>query len=138
MKEKIICSACLLGENCRYNGRAKKSDKVLALARDFELLGVCPEVLGGLPTPRNPVEIRDGRAIDNEGNDLTKEFNDGAQEVLKIAKQYNIKKAILKQRSPSCGSGQLTMLDLSVIEGDGVTTKVLRTNGIEVISEEEL
>ena len=137
-KEKILVSACLLGENCRYNGKTKKSDRVCVFAKGFEFIAVCPEVLGGLPIPRNPVEIQDGKAIDNKGNDLTKEFNDGAEEVLKIAKKNNIKKAILKQCSPSCGSGQLTMLDLSIIEGDGLTAKLLKENGIEVISEEDL
>lgn len=138
MKEKILVSACLLGENCRYNGKAKKSDKIVDLVKDFELVAVCPEKLGGLSTPRNPAEYRSNKVVDSESNDLTVEFKKGADEVLKIAKKLNIKKAILKQRSPSCGSGQLKMLDGSIEKRDGVTTQLLKQNGIEVISEEEI
>jgi len=138
MKKKIICSACLLGDCCRYNGKSKPNDKAKALLDTATLIKVCPERLGGLPTPRLPAEYKNGKVVDSSGADLTREFKKGAEAVLRIAQKGNVKMAVLKQRSPSCGCGQLTMLDGSIISGYGVTAQTLRDNGIEVISEEEL
>ncbi len=137
-REKIICSACLLGINCRYNGRTKISERVVELSEESELIPVCPEQLGGLPTPRPPVEIRDGCAFDETGREVSEYFQKGAKEVLKIAKANGATKAILKQRSPSCGSGQLKMLSGQIIKGDGITAALLKANGVEVLSEEDL
>lgn len=138
MKKKIICSACLLGDCCIYNGKSKPSRKTQNFARTFEVIKVCPEQLGGLPTPRLPAEYKNGRIIDSSGSDLTREFKEGAKAVLKIAKEENVKIAVLKQRSPSCGCGQLRMLDGAVVPGNGVTAELLIKDGIKVISEEEL
>lgn len=140
MKQPIICSACLLGINCRYDGKLKVNDKVLRLAQNEILIPVCPEQLGGQPTPRPDAEIVDDKVLEKDGTDVTKEFAKGANEVLKIAKIFSIKQAILKQRSPSCGSGQIYDGTFSgkIIEGDGITTKLLKQNGLKVISEEEL
>lgn len=140
MIQKIkLCSACLLGLCTRYDGKVKRTyPKVLALAKKEILIPVCPEQLGGQPTPRPSAEIRDNRVIDTSGKDITDQFVKGAEEALKIALLYNVKEAILKQRSPSCGSGQLKMLNGDIIEGDGITTELLKKNGIKVISEEEL
>ena len=137
-QEIRLCSACLLGVNCRYNGKAKPNKKVLKLSQEEILIPVCPEVLGGQSTPRPNAEIRDGRVFEPDGTDVTDFFVRGAEEVLSIAKLYNIKEAILKQRSPSCGSGQLKMMDGSVKKGDGITTALLKRNGISVTSEEDL
>ncbi|MDX9914135.1 MAG: DUF523 domain-containing protein [Candidatus Moranbacteria bacterium] len=134
-----LCSACLLGINCRYNGERKANKKVLELANKETLIPVCPEQLGGLATPRHPAEARDGRVFDKTGADLTERFEEGAREVLKIAQLYGIKEAILKQRSPSCGCGQVYDGSFSgtIIQGDGKTAALLKKHGIVVMTEED-
>lgn len=104
------------------------------------MIPVCPEQLGGLATPRAVAEIKDGRVINQDGKDVTAEFRQGAGEVLKIAKFYDIRGAILKQKSPSCGCGKIYDGTFSgvVIEGDGLTTKLLKENGIKVETEDDL
>jgi uncharacterized protein YbbK (DUF523 family) len=138
-----------LGINCRYNGKIKLNEKVLALSKTEVLIPVCPEQLGGQATPRPDAEIRGdslsvlkgkAKVVESNGNDVTQNFVAGAEEVLKLAKLFDIKEAILKQRSPSCGSGQIydgTFLKKLII-GDGVTSALLKKNGISVISEEDL
>ena len=135
-----LCSACLLGIKCRYNGESKPDKKVIALSKTETLIPVCPEQLGGLPTPRIPAEQKGSTVFTKEGKDVTAEFAKGAEETLKIAQLFSIKEAILKQRSPSCGCGQIYDGSFSgrVIKGDGVTTALLKKNGIKVASEEEL
>ncbi len=135
-----ICSACLLGINCRYNGEGKLNEKVINLTKKEALIPVCPEQLGGLETPRIPAESKDGQIINENGIDVSKNFQQGAEEVFKIAKLYNITEAILKQCSPSCGCGQIYDGTFSgtIIKGDGVTTKLLKENGIKVKTEEDL
>ncbi len=135
-----ICSACLLGVNCRYNGERKPNEKVLSLASKETLIPICPEQMGGLATPRAASEIQNGHVINNEGVDVTEEFERGAEEVLKIAKLYNIKEAILKQRSPSCGCGLIYDGTFSgnVIKGDGITAKLLKENGVSIKTEGDL
>jgi len=136
----ILCSACLLGIKCRYDGKSKPNKKVIKLARKGVLIPVCPEQLGGLSTPREPAEQRKGRVITKSGKDVTKNFKKGAKEVLKLAKLLGIEEAILKQRSPSCGSGQIYDGTFSgnIIKGDGITASLLKRNRIKVISEEDL
>ena len=135
-----IVSACLLGINCKYNGKNNANKKILKLTEKETLIPVCPEQLGGLPTPRIPAEIRDGRAINREGDDVTEYLEKGAREVLGIARIYGIEEAILKQRSPSCGCGQIYdgSFSSTVIKGNGITAGLLKENGIKVISEEDL
>ncbi len=135
-----ICSACLLGINCRYNGEGKLNEKVINLTKKETLIPVCPEQLGGLATPRIPAESKDRQIINEDGIDVSKNFQQGAEEVLKIAKLYNITETILKQCSPSCGCGQIYDGTFSgtIIKGDGVTTKLLKENGIKVKTEEDL
>lgn len=135
-----ICSACLLGLECRYNGRDSYNEKVAALLKTEVLIPACPEQLGGLPTPREPVELKEGRAITKSGKDVTENFLQGARQVLKLAKLFNAKEAILKQGSPSCGCGRLYDGSFTgrTIKGDGITTIILKKNGIRVISEEDL
>jgi len=126
-----LCSACLLGINCRYDGKNKLNKKVLRLTKKEILIPVCPEILGGLPTPREQAKQKGTKVITKSGKDVTKYFKKGAKEVLKVAKLFNAKEAILKQESPSCGSGKIK-------KGNGVTTALLRKNKIKVFSEEDL
>jgi uncharacterized protein YbbK (DUF523 family) len=145
-----LCSACLLGINCKFDGQSKVYGRVLALTESEVLIPVCPELFGGQATPRPDAEIVGGtgedvlngkaKVLEKDGNDVTPQFIKGAEEVLKIAKIYGIKEAILKQRSPSCGSGEISdgTFSHSHRKGDGVTATLLRRNGINVSSEEDL
>ncbi|AJG97625.1 DUF523 domain-containing protein [Clostridium beijerinckii] len=144
-----IISACLCGVNCKYSGKNNLNDRCLKLFREGRAVLVCPEQLGGLPTPRNPVELNsaasevldgNGKALSNKGEDFTKQFIDGAYETLKIAKELGATKAILKEGSPSCGSnfvydGTFTG---NKIEGKGITALLLENEGITVFSDEDL
>ncbi|MEM2336895.1 MAG: DUF523 domain-containing protein [Candidatus Bathyarchaeia archaeon] len=135
-----LCSACLLGIKCRYDGRDALNEKVIELLKTEILIPVCPEQLGGLPTPREPAEIRDERVITRSGKDVTENFKRGAEEVLKIAKLFDIKEAVLKQGSPSCGCGRIYNGTFSgkTVKGYGITTALLKKHGIKVITEEDL
>lgn len=134
-----LCSACLLGIKCRYDGKSKPNKKVIKLAKKEFLIPVCPEQLGGLPTPREAAEQKGKRVITKSGKDVTKAFQRGARQVFRLAKLLGIKEAILKQRSPSCGCGQIYDGTFSgkVIKGNGVTTAFLKKNRIKVISDED-
>ncbi|MDW5299406.1 MAG: DUF523 domain-containing protein [Sedimentibacter sp.] len=136
---EYIVSACLCGEKCRYDGKTTLSEKVKKLVDEGKALMVCPEVEGGLLIPRLPCEIKDNKVINAENEDKTENFMAGAQKTLYLAKKYNIKKAILKEKSPSCGSSFIYdgTFSRNVIKGQGITAKLLRENGIEVISDEE-
>lgn len=136
----ILVSACLLGLNCRYQGDNKYDGQVAALGEKHHLIPVCPEQMGGLPTPRPPVEIMDGRALDSTGKDVTPQFKMGAEEVLKLAKLYDCKIAVLKSRSPSCGYGRIYdgTFTGGMTQGDGFTAHRLLEEGIRVLSEEDI
>jgi uncharacterized protein YbbK (DUF523 family) len=129
-----------LGVKCRYDGKGKPNEKVIALSKEETFIPVCPEQIGGLPTPREPSEQRGREVITKSGKRVTQNFKNGAKEILKLAKLFGIKEAILKQRSPSCGSGRIYdgTFSKTLIKGDGVTTALLKRNGIRVISEEDL
>jgi uncharacterized protein YbbK (DUF523 family) len=135
-----LCSACLLGIRCRYDGKSKPNEKVLDLASKEILIPICPEQLGGLPTPRVAAEQKHGKIITKEGFDITENFEKGAQQVLNLAKIYNCKEVILKQYSPSCWCGKIYdgTFTWTIIEWDGITTKLLKENGIFVKTEEDL
>ncbi|MFQ6010229.1 MAG: DUF523 domain-containing protein [Candidatus Aenigmatarchaeota archaeon] len=145
-----ICSACLLGLKCRYDGKSKPNERVIELSKEEVLIPVCPEQLGGLPTPRIPSEIQgysgedvlDGKCkvMNNKGEDVTEQFIRGAYEVMEVAKKYDVKEFISKQKSPSCGCGKIYDGTFSgkLIEGNGVTTALLKRNGIKVMREEDL
>jgi len=139
-KEKILVSACLLGINCKYDGTSNKNEKILKLAKNYILIPVCPEILGGLSIPREPAERKGKRVITKSGKDVTEYFVKGAKEVLKICKILKIKKAILKQKSPSCGCGKIYDGTFSgrLIKGDGVTAKLLKRNKIKIFTEEDI
>ncbi len=135
--EKIIVSACLLGVSCRYDGKSVPSPEVITLMDRYILIPVCAEILGGLPTPRSPSEIVGDRVINNDGIDVTENYLRGAREVLRLCKLYGVKKAILKEKSPSCGSNFIYdgSFSRTLKAGQGICTALLRENGIEVVSE---
>lgn len=135
-----VVSACLAGINCRWDGGSKPCEKIMKLVKEGKAIPVCPEQLGGLPTPRTPSEQKGNKIITKESVDVTINFQKGAQEVLRIAKAFNCDGAILKQKSPSCGCGKIYDGTFSgkIIKGDGVTTKILKKNNIKVISEEDI
>ena len=141
LMRKILCSACLLGVNCKYDGGNNAHQKILDLAKENILIPVCPEQLGGLPTPR-PRSCRQGNRIVLKSaavRDFSERYFRGARETLKITQLLNIKEAILKQRSPSCGCGKIYAdFNGTIINGDGVAAELLKQNGVKVISEEEL
>ncbi len=134
---KILVSACLLGENCKYNGGSNKNDKVIALGEKHTLIPICPECFGNLPTPRTPCEIRDGRVISKNGEDLTDAYRDGAEKVLYIAEECNCQTAILKEKSPSCGFGKIYDGTFSnrLINGNGIAAELLYNSGIRIYGE---
>ena len=137
---KIAVSACLLGENCKYNGGNNYSEKVRDYTKGHEVIPVCPEVLGGLPIPREPAEIVNCIVSLKDGTSVDKEFRQGAKEALKIVKEQNADIVILQSRSPSCGVN--TVYDGSfsgrIISGQGVFADLLMRNGIKAIDVEDL
>lgn len=139
-KEKILVSACLLGIPCRYDGRDNKIESLNLLQQQFDLIPICPEQLGGLSTPRCPCEIQGNKVMSKEGKDCTREFQKGAEKSLKLAKQWNIKTALLKAKSPSCGFGQIYDGSFSkkLITGNGLTAALLEKEGIQIFCETEL
>lgn len=136
----ILISACLLGVNCRYDGGGKLIHQIEKLKENHNLIPVCPEIYGGLQTPREPAEIKDGKVINRKGEDVSENFIKGAYETLNLAKLYNCKYAILKERSPSCGFGQIYDGTFSgnLVKGNGIAAELLSKNGIEIIGESEL
>jgi len=137
----ILVSACLLGANCQYNGENDFTKELLEFLKDKgEFIAVCPEVLGGLPIPRDGAEIVGDKVKTAKGGDVTKEFLSGAEKVLKIAKENNVDLAILKAKSPSCGVGTIYdgTFSRKLISGDGVTAALLRKNGIKVMTEKDI
>lgn len=140
----IIVSACLCGEYCRYDGGTKTDEELVRLVGEGKAVPVCPEQLGGLPTPRLPSEIAGGdgssvlegkaKVLARDGSDVTDAFIKGADAALRIAEKYGAKKAILKAGSPSCGKGRIYDGSFSgrLKKGDGVTAALLEKNGVEV------
>ncbi len=135
-KEKILVSSCLLGLNCRFDGENNYSKEIDEFLKDYEVVPVCPEIMGGLPTPRIGAERVGDKVFTKEGRDVTAQYKKGAEEVLFLAKKYNIKKALFKLRSPSCGSNKIYdgTFTNTVTDGNGVTAELLKENGIEIIT----
>ena len=134
----ILVSACLLGVPCRYDGQSVPcAPLVEAAKRGVRLVPFCPEVCGGLPTPRTPAERRGDRVVTRDGRDVTAEYRRGAEEALRLCRLFHCGAAILKDKSPSCGSGSVYYGTFSgtLIEGDGVTAALLKENGIPVVGE---
>ena len=140
--QNILISACLLGVDCKYNGSNNKlDDEIINLLKEkYNLIPVCPEIMGGMPTPRNPVEITDGKVFDYDGEEFTKEFEKGSEEVLKLAKLYNSSIAILKENSPSCGSNFIYdgTFNHKKIKGMGIAALKLSKENIKLFSEENI
>ena len=136
----IVVSACLLGCECRYQGDHCQNEAVLSLKNEHTLVGVCPEQLGGLPTPRPPAEIQGTRVVNAKGADVTAAFTKGAEAALQLAKTAGATYAVLKARSPSCGKGRVYDGHFCgcLRDGNGVTADSFLQNGIAVYTEEEL
>lgn len=136
---KILVSACLLGVCCRYDGQAKPHEGALSLLGRHTLIPVCPEIYGGLATPRPAAERVGERVLTAQGGDVTAQYRRGAEETLRLGQLYGCEAALLKERSPSCGSGVIHngRFDGGLTPGDGVTAALLRANGIAVYGESE-
>ena len=137
---KIMISACLAGENCKYNGGNNRNEKVLQLMAEHDVILVCPEQMGGLPTPRVPSELRDGVVTARDGRIVDREFREGAAKCLEIARQEQPDLIVLQPRSPSCGvkqryDGSFTG---TLVEGSGVTAQLLMENGFRCVDVEDL
>lgn len=140
-----IISACLLGIPCRYDGKAKLNKKALKVFLKGDCLAVCPEIMGGLKTPRPACEIYNGdgqkvligaaKVIDKKGKDYTKQFVSGAKKVTNLATKWGATKALLKSKSPSCGTNVIYSgkFNRKKKTGDGVLSALLKKNGIKVI-----
>ena len=139
-KEKILVSACFLHEGYKYNGGANINEKIKGLAEKYDFVLICPEVFGGLSTPRLPSEIVNDKVLNSIGEDVTKAFVNGAKKALELALENGCKKAILKAKSQSCGNGLVYDGSFShiIIKGDGVAAKLLMENSITIYTEDEI
>jgi len=141
----FIISGCLLGDNCRYDGGNKRTDDVVEFSRSHSYIPVCPELEGGLSTPRPPAEQQGESVFDCEGKDLTDAFTRGAELTIDMIDKEaarrgeKIEGAILRKKSPSCGSGRVYDGSFSgtLISGDGVFAGMLKKRGIKIVTEDE-
>ncbi|WP_233613298.1 MULTISPECIES: DUF523 domain-containing protein [Corallococcus] len=144
----VMVSACLLGEACRYDGRSQRSERVLAALEGKAVIPICPEAAAGLGIPRPPVDLAGGTGVDvwagraraltrETREDRTAAFQDGAQQALEAARRFDVTVALLKEKSPSCGSQRV--YETGVLRpGEGITTALLRADGRTVVSDEDL
>ena len=135
---RVLVSACLLGYNCKYNGKNNLNSKIFELLKTHEVIPVCPEMFGGLSCPRIPCEKVGDRILDKEGNDCTKQFIKGAEEALNIAKEKQVDFAILQKRSPSCGNSVIYdgTFKGNLIAGNGVFAQKLQSLNIPIMEAE--
>ncbi|WP_277288671.1 DUF523 domain-containing protein [Veillonella montpellierensis] len=140
MKEPLLISACLYGIACRYDGKDNRISYIELLQQRYTLIPCCPEVMGGLPTPRTPAERRGRDVITRKGVVVTREFQRGVYQSVQLAKQYGCKVALLKANSPSCGCGFIYdgTFTHTLIVGDGLLTEALKDEGIHVFTEKEI
>lgn len=140
--EHLLISACLLGFECKYSGGSNALDAaaLAALRERFRLIPVCPESAGGLPTPRAPSERQGEKVVSKLGQDVTGEYRKGADTALYLARRYGCTRALLKERSPSCGSGAIYdgSFTSTLIPGDGVAAQALKAAGITVLGEKDI
>ena len=137
---KILVSACLLGDNCKYNGGNNRNEALLSLLSGHTVIPVCPEVLGGLPTPRTPAEIVNGTVTNRNGESVDEAFRKGAEEALKLAKQEQPDLIILQSRSPSCGVKQIYdgTFTGTLIPGQGIFAELAQKAGFRVVDVEDV
>ncbi len=138
--KKTVVSACLAGVPCRYDGQSTEHPAVMALVKSGLALPVCPEQVGGLPTPRTPAEIVDDRVVTSDGQDVTEEYERGAQECLRLAQLCGCTRAVLQPRSPSCG-GQIIYdgtFSGTLVPGSGRFAALCRENGLELVDPDDL
>ena len=135
-----MVSACLTGENCKYNGGNNRNEKVIRMMAANDVIAVCPESMGGLPIPRVPSEIKEGMAISADGKNVDREFRTGAEKCLEIAKREEPDLIILQSRSPSCGVNQRYDGTFSgmLVNQPGITAQVLLEHGFRVVDVEDL
>ena len=138
--KKLLISACLYGEKCRYDGKDNMLSCLDLLKDKFTLIPVCPEVSGGLETPRNPSEIIGDRVVMNNGRDVTAEYTKGAEIALGTAIENGCDVALMKAKSPSCGYGRIYdgTFSRTLTDGDGITVKLLKKHGIKVFNETQI
>lgn len=137
-RASIVVSACLLGVRCNHRGEANTSEKAVRLAEEFRVIPVCPESMGGLPTPRPAAERRpNGRVVAEDGTDVTAEYEYGAAVTAEVARMNGARRAVLKARSPSCGCHQIKV-DGVLVDGEGVAAEALRKAGVVCETEEDL
>lgn len=136
----ILVSACLLGVHCRYDGNGVMQEGLEKLSKEHNLIPVCPEIFGGLATPRDPAERVGERIITKNGEDVTAQYTKGAEEILQLCKFYDCHYAILKERSPSCGYGRIYDGSFrgTLIDGNGVTAQLLAEHGVEIFGESRI
>lgn len=137
--EKILVSACLLGDNCKYDGGNNLNEFILSLREYYDIIPFCPEVEGGLPTPRSPSEIKNALVVNKEGKDVTRNFLLGAEKAVSLSKLLGIRIAILKENSPSCGVRKIHdgSFQNHLIDGEGFTASALKRIGVKVYSEKD-
>ena len=140
MKKTVLVSACLLGISCRYDGKSKPDVRVIELNEKYNLVPVCPEIYGGLPTPRIPSERVGERTLMKDGTDVTENYLDGAEAALSLYRTLGCSAALLKAKSPSCGVGEIYdgSFTGTLTERDGVTAELLIREGIAVFNENQL
>lgn len=139
-RPRVLVSACLLGVCCRYNAERTMIPELEALMERAELVPICPETLGGLPTPRPPAERRGDRVVNVEGADVTLPYARGAEETLRLAKLFDVRAALMKERSPSCGAGEIYDGSFAHVRipGDGVAAQRLKESGVAVYGESRI
>ena len=137
---RILVSACLMGVGCRYDGKSNQLPQLEQLMKQHTCIPVCPEIFGGLPTPRVPAERQGSKIMTQDGQDVTQQFVRGTAEVLRLADLYHCKAALLKERSPSCGSGQIYdgTFTKTLTEGDGLAAEMLKRKDIAVYGESQI
>ena len=137
---RLLVSACLLGVGCRYDGQSKAHPLARALCEKHHVVPVCGEIFGGLPTPRPPAEICGQRVVTREGADVTEAYRRGAEAAVQLARLTGAQAAVLKERSPSCGSGQIYdgTFTKTLTQGDGLTAQMLKKHGITVYGESQI
>ncbi len=140
MREKLLISACLLGRNCKYNGGNNYTPLVEALKARYDLVPVCPECFGGLPIPHEPSERVGDKVLSKSGEDVTEPFRRGAEKTLAAAIQQGVTRAVLKERSPSCGCGSIYdgTFTGTVVPGNGVAAELLLSRGVVIYGESRI